>query len=62
MSSSARSGGSKSSKPSGRWMGGRLSGSQGIRCPNCDKLLAERLVGTLVIVCIRCKKRLTITR
>ena len=33
-----------------------------VRCPRCDKKLAEALAGTLVIVCPRCKERTTIAR
>jgi uncharacterized paraquat-inducible protein A len=33
-----------------------------VRCPDCDKLLAEHLHGTLITVCPRCKKRVTATR
>jgi DNA-directed RNA polymerase subunit RPC12/RpoP len=33
-----------------------------VRCPTCDKLLAEHLHGALTITCPRCKHRATITR
>ena len=33
-----------------------------VRCPHCDKLLAEQLHGDITITCIRCKRRVTITR
>lgn len=33
-----------------------------VRCPRCDKLLAEHLHGSLIIVCQRCKERVTTTR
>jgi uncharacterized paraquat-inducible protein A len=39
----------------------RLRASR-VRCPRCDKLLAEHLHGTLIIVCPRCKERVTTTR
>jgi DNA-directed RNA polymerase subunit RPC12/RpoP len=35
---------------------------QDVRCPNCDKKLGERLVGTLEVTCPRCKRKVTITR
>jgi len=36
--------------------------AQRVRCPHCDKLLAEHLTGTFTTVCVRCKKRVTATR
>ena len=39
----------------------RLRASE-VRCPHCDKLLAEQLHGDITITCIRCKRRVTITR
>ena len=33
-----------------------------VRCPKCDKLLAEQLSGSLTITCARCKHRETFTR
>lgn len=33
-----------------------------VRCPRCDKLLAEHLRGTVTTVCPRCKQRVTATR
>lgn len=39
----------------------RLRAAQ-VRCPNCDKLLAEQLHGALTITCSRCKRRVTIER
>lgn len=39
----------------------RLRAGQ-VRCPRCDKLLAEHLHGTLIIACSRCKERVTVTR
>lgn len=36
--------------------------AQQVRCPRCDKLLAEHLHGTLIVVCSRCKERVTTTR
>lgn len=39
----------------------RLKAGQ-VRCPRCDKLLAEHLHGSLIIVCPRCKERVTTTR
>lgn len=34
----------------------------GIRCPNCGKLLAASLEGTLVILCRQCQVYVTIKR
>jgi DNA-directed RNA polymerase subunit RPC12/RpoP len=33
-----------------------------VRCPKCDKLLAEQLQGSLTVTCSRCKHRETFTR
>ena len=33
-----------------------------VRCPKCDKLLAEQLSGSITIACSRCKHRETFTR
>ncbi len=38
----------------------RLKAAQ-VRCPRCDKLLAEQLQGTLTATCPRCKHRVSIT-
>ena len=32
-----------------------------VRCPSCDKLIAEALKGELTFVCPRCKQRSTVT-
>ena len=31
---------------------------QGVRCPHCHKKIGDILVGTLHLVCPRCKKQL----
>lgn len=41
--------------------GRRVAGDE-VRCPRCDKLLAERLAGTLIVRCPRCKERVTLIR
>jgi hypothetical protein len=39
----------------------RMKAAQ-VRCPHCQKLLAEQLHGMLTVTCTRCKRRLTIER
>lgn len=34
----------------------------GVRCPNCGAKLAERLDGTIVVTCRRCRDPVTIRR
>lgn len=36
--------------------------AQQVRCPYCDKYLAEHLRGTLIITCRGCKHRVEVTR